>query len=222
MSEQQTQPTLEQIKADRIAVRAALDSNIPREAVKNREQAGVKLSYLETWYVIDRLNQVLGTENWSHQVLTLTKLEEDKPTYMAHVRLTANIGGMITVKDGIGYGTGKGKYNAHEMAIKEAESDALKRAAKNLGRSLGLALYDKSQEFVEDAKSEPIQTTNVKRSVKDTIKAAYSVLSSQNKVAKEEFTAKYLNGKKVDQLTENTATEALNKINTDYPELKLS
>jgi recombination DNA repair RAD52 pathway protein len=41
--------------------------------------------------------------------------------------------------------------NAHEMACKEAESDALKRAAMKLGISMGLGLYEKTGDFVDDA-----------------------------------------------------------------------
>jgi recombination DNA repair RAD52 pathway protein len=53
----------------------------------------------------------------------------------------------------VGYGDGSDKTNpgkAHELAAKEAVTDALKRCAKNLGMSMGLALYDKTQENVDE------------------------------------------------------------------------
>lgn len=225
-----TQEQLQQLQEARLAVRKELDANIPREVISTREQANTKLSYLETWYVIDRLNQVLGTENWSHQVLQLTKLEAEKPTYMAHVRLTVNLGGVVTVKDGIGYGTDKGKYNPHEMAIKEAESDALKRAAKNLGRSVGLALYDKSQEFVseqgaESADNSPsietVPRTSGNGTSKDRIKQAYAELLAKGKTNKTEFASKYLNGGKVADLSNADTLVTLRKLNQDFPELNI-
>jgi hypothetical protein len=39
---------------------------------------------------------------------------------------------------------------AHESALKEAETDAMKRALMTFGNQFGLALYDKTQENVED------------------------------------------------------------------------
>ena len=41
------------------ALQQTLDENIPKDCVSTRQQAGTNLSYLEAWYVIDRLNQVL-------------------------------------------------------------------------------------------------------------------------------------------------------------------
>ena len=70
--------------------------------------------------------------------------------FICHGVIQAIIDGKQVMKTGIGYGSDKGKFNPGEMASKEAESDALKRAAMKLGRSLGLALYDKSQEYVDE------------------------------------------------------------------------
>jgi len=246
MSQQFTEEQLQQIQQARLAVRAELDADINEKDIKYRpkdnrlsaeefkqlsrkEQRELGLSYFETWQVIDRLNQILGTENWSHQVLQITKLEAEKPTYMAHVRLTVNVGGVVTVKDGIGYGTDKGKYNPHEMAIKEAESDALKRAAKNLGRSVGLALYDKSQEYVSDEDSSKTTTANLQdasksdsaRNPKDRIKQAYAELLANGKTTKSDFSAKYLNGGKVADLSNTDTLLTLRKLSQDFPELNL-
>lgn len=142
-----------------------LDANIPREVISTRSGGGNKqLSYLETWYVIDRMNQVFGSTAWSNELKSLTQLPNtDKPSYMAIVRLTViDAQGRQSFKDGVGYGSDKSSSNPHELAMKEAASDAFKVAAKNLGRSMGLALYDKSQEYVDETKNtkEDIQTSN--------------------------------------------------------------
>ena len=42
------------------------------------------------------------------------------------------------------------KTGAHESAIKEAETDATKRALMTFGNQFGLALYDKEQREVAD------------------------------------------------------------------------
>lgn len=134
-----------------------LDAKIPREAVSTREGGGrTRLSYLETWYVIDRMNKVFGHLNWSNETLELREISgSQKPTYLARVRVSVATSNGFIFKDGVGYGSDKSGMNPHEMAAKEAESDAFKRAAKNFGLSLGLALYDKSQEHVDDGQEQP-------------------------------------------------------------------
>lgn len=138
-----------------------LDANIPADAVSERQGSkGKSLSYLETWYVIDRLNQVLGQGNWAYSsevslvhngTITTQYGEAYSVHYIARVRLVVSIDGASTEFTDYGYGDGTDKNNpgkAHELAVKEAVSDGLKRVSKNLGRSMGLALYDKTQEFV--------------------------------------------------------------------------
>jgi DNA recombination protein Rad52 len=138
-----------------------LDSNIPNDVVQTRAQGGVTLSYLAAWYVIDRMNQVFGQGNWGYQINSLNKVFEGEidqysgkafsTSYTAVVSLYADVDGKRTSFSEVGYGDGTDKKSpgkAHELAVKESVSDALKRAAKNFGRSMGLALYDKTQEFV--------------------------------------------------------------------------
>lgn len=145
---------------------ALLDEKIPRDAIASREGGnGRKLDYLEGWYVIDRLNKVIGHGKWAYKSEATkvgeqqTKDRYDKIVYSVHyvarVSLVAVVDGEPTEFQDYGYGDGTDKAGfgkAHELAIKEAVTDGLKRCAKNLGMSFGLALYDKSQENVsEDA-----------------------------------------------------------------------
>ncbi len=138
-----------------------LDENIPGEVVATREQAGRSLSYLETWYVIDRLNQILGQGNWAYDTVKLEKVFEGEieqysgkaftTSYIATVSLSGFVDGKPFRFTDVGYGDGTDKKSpgkAHELATKEAVSDAVKRCAKNLGSSTGLALYDKTQSRV--------------------------------------------------------------------------
>lgn len=155
--------TLEQLQKE-------LDSPIPRSAVKEREGAGKRrFSYLSTDYVIDRNNKVFGNLNWSSNTIEnrcvyegVVKNSYGKEKYSAsyiarvqvevqHIDENGRI--MRTSHVGTGYGDGDDASHpgkAHELAAKEAESDALKRACKNLGQSMGLALYDKDQTNVAD------------------------------------------------------------------------
>jgi recombination DNA repair RAD52 pathway protein len=142
-----------------------LDSDIPRKAIATREGGGrSKLSYLEGWYVIDRLNKVVGQGNWSYDsTVTLlhtgtNKNSRGEDVHSVHYSCRTLL--VVRFPNGeqgqyvdYGYGDGSDKQNigkAHELAIKESVTDALKRCAKNLGMSMGLALYDKTQENVED------------------------------------------------------------------------
>ncbi len=145
-----------------------LDSKIPRDAVSTRSGGGQTLSYLAGHYVIDRLNKVLGQGNWEAITEEMTKLHEgiveqrsgntNYVSYRAKVALRVTFpNGKQAIFAGYGFGDGTDKTNpgkAHELAIKEAETDGLKRGAKNLGMSMGLALYSKDQENVDDAEPE--------------------------------------------------------------------
>ncbi|MFI0403772.1 MAG: Rad52/Rad22 family DNA repair protein [Cyanobium sp.] len=93
----------------------------------------------------------------SHKSPSLTARDQ-KPgwgvTYTARVRVTVTAGGLVPlVREGSGAGHGidvdLGK--AHESALKEAETDAMKRALMTFGNPFGLALYDKAQRQVSSA-----------------------------------------------------------------------
>lgn len=146
-------------------IRAELDAKIPREAISLRDSGtGKQLSYLEGHYVINRLNQVLGQGNWQYSIADLRQVYQgegvdryNKPTfnvhYIAMITFQAIIEGKAFTFTDVGYGDGSDKKSfgkAHELATKEAVTDGLKRCAKNLGMSMGLALYDKEQTNVED------------------------------------------------------------------------
>lgn len=144
----------------------ALDAKIPKDAVSSRQGGGTKaLSYLEGWYVIDRMNKIFGPDAWSYDVTELRCVhsgkipgkygEAESASYSATVALYVQFPGAEVSKriTDVGFGNGTDKADPgkpHELATKEAVTDALKRCAKSLGMSLGLALYDKTQENVGD------------------------------------------------------------------------
>jgi hypothetical protein len=66
-------------------------------------------------------------------------------------------GGQAIVREGTGYGSGIDADDgaAHESAVKEAETDAMKRGMMTFGNPFGLALYDKTQAEVEPVASRP-------------------------------------------------------------------
>ena len=149
-------------------VKKDLDTKLSSNDVSEREGGGRKLSYVSSFYVIDQLNVILGQGNWSYDTQemrlvserTYTKKDyrgnevtEHSAHYIAKCHLIATIGDKQCMLADYGYGDGTDKNSpgkAHELAVKEAATDALKRCAKNLGMKLGLALYDKEQTNVED------------------------------------------------------------------------
>jgi len=140
----------------------ALDAPLSREAVKARRQGGKNVSFIESWHAIAECNRIFGYDGWVSETLDLKCVvekarligEKEEPgwgvTYTARCRITV-LDGLIS-RDGVGAGHGidKDQGQAHESAIKEAESDAQKRALRNFGNQFGLALYDKTQSNVAD------------------------------------------------------------------------
>jgi DNA repair and recombination protein RAD52 len=138
-----------------------LNENLPREVVEQRDGGGGrKLSYVPGFYVVDRLNLIFGCGGWSYACTTREvvreRTEDDQKSgakvWRWHVSYSASctltVGGCTITDVGHGHGVDKDCGAAIESAEKEAATDALKRCAKSLGRSMGLALYDKSQEHV--------------------------------------------------------------------------
>lgn len=146
-----------------------LAAKLDRSNVKERTMAGRKMSYVEGWHVIAEANRIFGFDGWTSETVLLQETNRDLVTiendrgsykqwrigYIAKVRITA--GGVC--REGTGYGSGMGKPeavgDAVEGAIKEAETDARKRALMTFGSPFGLALYDKDQAEVENAASKP-------------------------------------------------------------------
>ncbi|WP_336800343.1 RAD52 family DNA repair protein [Kaistia sp. MMO-174] len=135
-----------------------LSAKLSPDSIKSREQAGRKLSYIEGWHAIAEANRIFGFDAWQRETVELRLLGEPsvgkdkngkdqwRVNYMARVRIT--VGGVV--RDGCGFGQGidKDVGQAHESALKEAETDAMKRALMTFGNPFGLALYDKAQENV--------------------------------------------------------------------------
>lgn len=138
-----------------------LNDPLDASVVKRREQSGIMLDYVESWYVIGQLNEVFGFDGWDRETTSVKCIQEDtndkgtpRVAYTAQCVLTVRFAvGQVVKRYGTGFGNGfdKDPGKAHESAIKEAESDAMKRAAMTFGNRFGLALYDKARTNVMDA-----------------------------------------------------------------------
>lgn len=144
---------------------AALGAPLSRENVKTREQSGRKLSYIEGWVAIKEANRIFGFDGWNREMIELKCVAEREReigqskaqgwgvTYTAHVRVT--VGSVVRDGCGTGHGIDRDLGQAHESALKEAETDAMKRCLMTFGNPFGLALYDKDQAEVEAASRAP-------------------------------------------------------------------
>jgi recombination DNA repair RAD52 pathway protein len=122
--------------------------------IAQRNQSGISLSYLEAWDVKAHLIRIFGFGGWSADVLSADLMFEDKDEkgrwnvgYKVIMRLRIDaqgdfLGDTTYTEAAVGSATLPQRGEAHDMAVKTAESDALKRAAINLGTQFGLSLYD--------------------------------------------------------------------------------
>jgi recombination DNA repair RAD52 pathway protein len=118
--------------------------------VATRNQAGRNLSYLETWDVKAHLIRIFGFGGWSWDVRTAELAFEEK-NEKGQWNVGYKVAGTLYIpclhcnytEAAVGSATLPQRGEAHDMAIKSGESDALKRAAINLGTQFGLSLYKK-------------------------------------------------------------------------------
>lgn len=143
---------------------AALEADLGRNHVKTRKQSGRSLSYIEGWHAIAEANRIFGFDGWHRDTIEVRCVAERQRTigeskregwgvsYIARVRVTVFAGERQIVRNGTGSGHGidVDLGLAHESAIKEAETDAMKRALMTFGNPFGLALYDKEQRAVSN------------------------------------------------------------------------
>lgn len=115
--------------------------------------------HMEAYDIRAHLNRVFGFARWSADVVEMTLLferehENSKKKEAVSVGYRAGVRLVVAAEDGevlasyteyaagaaSGFPVAK-RADAHDMAIKTAESQALKRAAINLGDQFGLSLY---------------------------------------------------------------------------------
>lgn len=153
----------------------ALEAPLDRSSVRQREawKGGPKLDYIEGWHAIAEANRIFGFDGWERRTIEMTEVRPPELIknskgnelwhigYMARVRIIvhrmlvqegARPAMVRVVREGTGFGSGISKDlgDAIESAIKEAETDAMKRGLMTFGNPFGLALYDKEQSNVAD------------------------------------------------------------------------
>ncbi len=134
-----------------------LNKPLSASVVKSRNQAGTPVSYIEGWHVIAEANRIFGFDGWDRATVSVEPVQNQqigdkhRVSYTARVRVLVRHESGEIIREGCGFGQGISKDlgQAHESAIKEAETDAMKRALMTFGNPFGLALYDKAKAGVE-------------------------------------------------------------------------
>lgn len=144
--------------------KAALGAPLNGQHVKSRSQAGRSFAYIEGWKAIEEANRIFGFDGWTRETIDLRCVCERERkigsaqrdgwgvSYIAKVRIVVSSGDGRVAREGVGSGHGidADLGAAHESAVKEAETDAMKRALMTFGNPFGLALYDKDRTNVVD------------------------------------------------------------------------
>jgi DNA recombination protein Rad52 len=134
--------------------------------IKQRSQGGRNVSYLEGWDAIGVANQIFDYDGWSSEVTSLHWIATDEhkgsngkvgwqTAYYATVKV--HVGDEFHEDSGFGNDISYASaITSHELALKEAVTDALKRALRHWGDQFGLCLYDKEQRGVGTEEGQPI------------------------------------------------------------------
>jgi hypothetical protein len=136
-----------------------LNEPFPPEVERELKKGGTFLTYIPISEVIARLNRIFGVTGWSSEIIKCERDALDPDFIVAHVRLTvSNIfdddhgtfypSGTLVSKDGFGgqkiKRTKSGEIVDLGDEFKGAVSDALKKAAQQLGIGLYLSRSDEA------------------------------------------------------------------------------
>ena len=122
--------------------------------------------YVDGHHVLSEANRIFGFDGWGYAITSMAlccRVDAKDKDGGAQVRVgysctvRAIAGGVDREGSAVGSGMAKpeNEADAHESAIKEAETDALKRALRSFGNTFGLALYDKTKADVQSPEPEP-------------------------------------------------------------------
>lgn len=130
--------TEEQLKE----LKKPLDEN----RIERRRAKFGEVSYLPTWDIINRANEIFGYGGWQREIKRLEKVYEEEidGTYNVGYLCEYRIKVGEIVHEDVGFGSSinyTDPTSAHEKAMKSAVSDSLKRCLRAFGSQFGLSLY---------------------------------------------------------------------------------
>ena len=130
-----------------------LKARLNPKHVRVRTNNGLGWSYIEGWHAVAEANRIFGHDGWDRQTAESTCIYSEKrgdwhhAAYVVRVRISVRAGEIIITREGSGTGEGKAltQGQAHEVALKGAETDATKRALATFGNPFGLSLYEQGK-----------------------------------------------------------------------------
>ena len=149
--------------------------------------------YVDGLHVITEANRIFGHGGWSYEITRLQQVSGEtfavsgnpqfRCGWMCTVRVT--IGGVSREGAAVGSGSGKPENTADvmESAVKEAETDALKRALRTFGNTFGLALYEKDKEKRQVEQPKPLPQRVDEAATADDINALIPEIKALNNAA---------------------------------------
>lgn len=129
---------------------ADLNEPFPPEMERELRKGGTTLVYIPVSEVIARLNRVFGIHGWSSEIIKCERDALDPDFIVAHVRLSVHVDDTFRMVQKDGFGGQKIKRTKQGDIVdlgdefKGAVSDALKKAAQQLGVGLYLARSDEA------------------------------------------------------------------------------
>jgi hypothetical protein len=138
-----------------------LEAKLNAKHVRTRRVQDTTLAYVEGWHVIAEANRIFGYDAWDRHTLSTrcvwsaSASHHYASAYTAKVRIAVRAGTLTITREGCGSGEARALTpgQAHELALKAAETDATKRALATFGNPFGLALYDRELAGVTNRKN---------------------------------------------------------------------
>ena len=139
----------------------SLEAKLNAKHVRTRQAHDTAINYVEGWHVIAEANRIFGYDAWDRRTLSTQCVWSGQmrlhhaAAYSARVRILVRAGDITITREGCGSGQAKAATpgEAHELALKAAETDATKRALATFGNPFGLALYDRELAGVTNRKA---------------------------------------------------------------------
>jgi hypothetical protein len=139
-----------ELKIENERIQAELSEPFPPEMERELRKGGTTLVYIPVSEVIARLNRIFGIHGWSSEIIRCERDALDPDFIVAHVRLNVHIDDNFRMVQKDGFGGQKIKRTKQGDIVdlgdefKGAVSDALKKAAQQLGVGLYLARSDEA------------------------------------------------------------------------------
>lgn len=122
----------------------------PSRLLKRIGFRGQQFEYLPVHDVVETANRIFGYGGWQREIRRLEKVyqEEAEGVYSVGYLCEYRVRVGDIVHEDVGFGSSSNQPDlaqAHEMAVKGAVSDALKRCFRAFGDQFGLSLYKKHE-----------------------------------------------------------------------------